>query len=112
MGEKMQCTNEKPAKNLEIRVYAGANGKFELYEDEGVNYNYEKGAFSIIPFEWDEQKQTLLIGKRKGKSFDGLIENRVFNIVWVNESNGVGIESGKTNISVKYNGNSVAIRRK
>jgi alpha-D-xyloside xylohydrolase len=112
MAEKMQYTNEKPADTLDIRVYAGANGKFELYEDEGVNYNYEKGAFSIIPFEWNEQKQTLIIGKRKGKSFNGLIKNRVFNIVWVDESNGLGIENGKTNISVKYNGNSIEVQKK
>jgi len=112
MGEKMQYTTEKPAKNLEIRIYTGANGKLELYEDEGTNYNYEKGAFSIIDFEWDEQKQALTIGKRKGKKFNGLIENRVFNIVWVDESNGVGLENGKTNVSVKYNGSSITIRRK
>lgn len=110
MGEKMQYADEKPADTIEIRVYTGANGKFELYEDEGTNYNYEKGAFSIIPFEWNEQKQMLIIGKRKGKSFDGLIEKRVFNIVWVNESNGIGIETGKTNVSVKYNGTSITIQ--
>jgi alpha-D-xyloside xylohydrolase len=112
MGEKTQYTNEKPAENLEIRIYSGANSKFELYEDEGINYNYEKGAFSIISFEWDEQKQTLTIGIRKGGIFNGLIKNRVFNIVWVDESNGIGIENGKINVSVKYNGNSIAIRKK
>ncbi|CAD0002395.1 glycoside hydrolase family 31 protein [Flavobacterium salmonis] len=112
MGEKMQYTNEKPADTLDIRVYAGANGKFELYEDEGVNYNYEKGAFSIIPFEWNEQKQTLIIGKRKGQSFNGLIKNRVFNIVWVDESNGIGLENQRTNILVKYNGNSIEVQKK
>ena len=36
--------DEKPWDNLEIRVYAGADGKFTLYEDEGDNYNYEKGS--------------------------------------------------------------------
>jgi alpha-D-xyloside xylohydrolase len=112
MDDKMQYTNEKPAENLEIRVYTGADGKFELYEDEGVNYNYEKGAYSIIPFEWNEKKQTLTIGKRQGKSFNGLIENRIFNIVWVDESNGTGLENGKANVSVKYNGNNVKILRK
>ncbi|WP_143155255.1 glycoside hydrolase family 31 protein [Wenyingzhuangia marina] len=112
IGEKMQYTNQKPSDTLEIRVYKGANGKFELYEDEGTNYNYEKGAFSFIPFEWNEQKQTLTIGKRKGGNFNGLIKNRVFNIVWVDESNGFGIENGKTNISVQYNGSSIAVPRK
>lgn len=108
----MQYTNEKRADTIAIRVYAGANGKFELYEDEGTNYNYEKGAFSIIPFEWNEQKQTLTIAKRKGGNFKGLIKNRVFNIIWVDESNGIGIENEKPNVSVKYNGDSIAIRRK
>lgn len=43
---------------------------------------------------------------------NGLIENRIFNIIWVDESNGIGLENGKTNVSVKYNGNSMAVQRK
>ncbi|MBA0882173.1 hypothetical protein GTZ96_000505 [Flavobacterium sp. BBQ-18] len=49
--------------------------------------------------------------KTKRWSF-GLIKKRVFNVVWVDESNGIGVENGETNISVKYNGNSIAIRKK
>jgi alpha-D-xyloside xylohydrolase len=111
LGKFMQHTKEKQADTLEIRVYTGANGKFLLYEDEGTNYNYENGAYSIITFEWNEQNKTLVIGKSEGK-FDGLLNKRVFNIVWVDQSNGLGVEKGITNISVKYNGNRVEIKKK
>ena len=47
--------------NLEIRIYPGANGKFVLYEDENDNYNYEKGIYSTITFDWDDKKKTLTI---------------------------------------------------
>ncbi len=33
---------------LEIRIYPGADATFVLYEDEGDNYNYEQGKFSMI----------------------------------------------------------------
>jgi alpha-D-xyloside xylohydrolase len=111
MGRFMQHSNEKPADTIEIRVYPGVDHKFELYEDEGTNYNYEQGAFSIIPFEWNEQKQTLVIGKRQG-SFNGLIKKRFFNIVFVKESIGTGIEMSDTYTTAEYNGESTVINRK
>ena len=39
------------AKNdpIELRVYPGADGAFTFYEDEGDNYNYEKGAIRRFP---------------------------------------------------------------
>ena len=64
LGPVMQYATEKPADPIELRVYRGADGKFTLYEDEGDNYNYEKGKYATIPFEWNEAKQTLTIGKR------------------------------------------------
>ncbi len=109
LGKFMQYSNEKQSDTLEIRVYAGADGKFELYEDEGTNYDYENGEYSIIPFEWDEQEQTLIIGKREG-GFDGMLSQRVFNIVWIDESNGAGIEIENTDISVEYSGEKVEIK--
>jgi alpha-D-xyloside xylohydrolase len=111
MGKFMQYSNEKSTDTLEIRVYTGSDGKFDLYEDEGTNYNYEKGAYSIIPFEWSEKKQTLIIGKRQG-SYNGLLENRIFKIVWVDESNGLGIEISDSFIPLKYKGEKIEIRKK
>jgi alpha-D-xyloside xylohydrolase len=110
MGKFIQFINEKQADTLEIRIYTGADGKFDLYEDEGTNYNYENGAYSIISFEWNEKDQILTIEKRQG-DFEGILEERFFNIVWVNESNGTGIEKGCADITVKYSGGKIEIEK-
>ena len=52
-------------------VYPGADASFTLYEDEGDNYNYEKGAFSTILLSWNDKKNTLTIGQREG-SYEGM----------------------------------------
>jgi alpha-D-xyloside xylohydrolase len=110
MGKFMQYSNEKPADTLEIRVYTGADGKFELYEDEGDNYNYENGGYAVIPFTWTEKNQTLTIEKREGV-FNGMLKKRVFTIVWVTESSGAGIEKTDGDVTVKYSGRKVVLRK-
>ena len=75
---------------VELRIYRGANGTFTLYEDEGDNYNYEKGIYATIPISWDEADQKLTIGKRSGK-FPGMLKERTFRIVWVSPDHGAGI---------------------
>ncbi len=72
-------TNIADWKTLDIVVYPGANADFTLYEDEGDNYNYEKGKYSTIPMKWDDKSRTLTIGKRTG-SFDGMQTTRIFNV--------------------------------
>ena len=79
MGPEMQYVGEKSWGNLELRVYPGADGQFVLYEDEGDNYNYEKGAYSIINIKWNERARTLTIGARQG-SFNGMLQKRSFTI--------------------------------
>ena len=81
LGPVMQYVGEKAWDNLEIRVYPGADGSFTFYEDEGDNYNYEKGVFSTITFHWDNARQVLTIGDRKG-SFPGMLSKRKFTVVW------------------------------
>jgi alpha-D-xyloside xylohydrolase len=82
MGKNMQFTSEKPADTLEVRVYLGANAVFNLYEDERDNYNYEKGWYTVIPFQWDEKKHLLTIGAVQ-RSYPGYLKSRVFNIVFI-----------------------------
>ena len=77
LGPVVQYATEKPADPIELRVYRGADGKFTLYEDEGDNYDYEKGKYATIPFDWNEAKQTLTIGKRSG-NFPGMLKERAF----------------------------------
>jgi alpha-D-xyloside xylohydrolase len=95
---------------VELRLYAGANGDFSLYEDEGDNYDYEHGAHSIIPMHWDNQSETLTIGDRRG-SFPGMLEHRTFHIVRVADGHGAGIPSvPKADTIVEFEGKAVSVR--
>ena len=85
LGPVMQHIGEKQWDNLELRLYPGADASFTLYEDEGDNYNYEKGIYSTIPISWTERTRTLTIGERKG-SYPGMPEKRQFTIVTPNGS--------------------------
>jgi alpha-D-xyloside xylohydrolase len=79
MGPDLQYTDERPADTITLYVYTGRDADFTLYEDEGVNYNYEKGSFSTIALHYNEAARTLTIGERKG-SFAGALLKRTFRI--------------------------------
>jgi len=109
LGSKVQYATEKKWDKLEIRIYEGANGEFTLYEDENDNYNYEKGLCSTISFFWNEKQKTLTIGKRSG-NFTGMLQNREFNIVLVNENKGIAdVLTSTPQKSIKYNGDKTTI---
>ena len=109
-GPKVQYSTEKKWNNLEIRIYPGADGEFVLYEDENDNYNYEKGAYSIIKFTWDDAKRTLNIADREG-TFPGMLKSRKFNIVVVDKENGTGsVQSTKFTKSVSYGGKKKSVK--
>jgi len=91
MGPFLQYATEKPADPIELRIYAGANGNFTLYEDENDNYNYEKGAYATIEFHWDDAKHRLTIGPRKGH-FPGMLKVRTFRVVVVSKGHGTGVD--------------------
>ncbi len=80
LGPEMQYVTEKKWDNLELRVYPGADGTFTLYEDEGDNYNYEKGVYSTISFKWDDSRRTLTLGRRQGE-YPGMLMTRSFTVV-------------------------------
>ncbi len=78
-GPEVQYASEKTWDNLELRVYPGNDGSFTLYEDEGDNYNYEKGKYSLIKMTWNDKERTLTFSERQG-SFSGMLKKRTFNI--------------------------------
>ena len=111
MGPYLQYTAEKPADPTELRVYPGANSAFTLYEDEGINYNYEKGRYAAIPLTWNEASQTLKIGARQG-AFPGMLTRRTFRIVWVKASHGIGLAPvPSADKTVTYVGKALVIKR-
>ncbi len=93
-----------------LYVYTGADGAFTLYEDEGLNYNYEKGAFTRIPLSWSDSTRTLTVGKRQG-SFPGMLSERTFEIVLVSKSKPVGFSfTPKADRSVRYVGEVIKVQ--
>lgn len=83
MGKDIQTTKETQS-DLTIKVYTGKNGEFSLYEDEGVNYNYEKDAYSFIKFSYDEASRTFTIDDIKGQ-YPGMPKERTFKIEWISK---------------------------
>ena len=99
VGPQVQYATEKPWSHLELKVYAGANGNFILYEDEFDNYNYEKGAYTEIPISWNNASRKLTIGARKG-AYEGMLKNRKFTVT---------LQDG-TQKNVDYNGKAISVR--
>lgn len=109
-GPAVQYVSEKKWDNLEIRIYPGADAEFVLYEDEGDSYNYEKGAFSRIRFNWDDASRTLTISDRKG-NFDGMLKNRSFRVIVVgNDSPSGDKEPARFDRKIRYNGKKTTIK--
>lgn len=112
MGPDKQYALEKTDDMIELRIFTGDNAYFELYDDKGDGYDYEKGEYSIIPFLWDEALQTLSIGQRKGR-FPAMPEKIKFNIVWVKDNHGIGVDSPLSfDSKVIYDGKEIKVRRK
>ncbi len=108
MGPCIQYSTES-TDPIEIRIYPGADGEFTLYEDESDNYNYEKGLYSLITFQWSDAQRRLTIDTRKG-SFPRMMKEHTFNIVVVQGNRGGGIESSAAiDRTVKYSGNKIVV---
>lgn len=110
LGPVMQYVDEQKNPPLEIRIYPGADGEYVLYEDEGDNYNYENGDYATIHMKWNEKKQELTIGERKGR-FPGMSSIRKIRIVKVSPSSGIGIDTTNTvNKELEYMGKEVKVK--
>jgi len=109
-GPEIAYTDEKPADPILLWVYAGADGEFTLYEDDGLTYGYEKGAFARIPIRWNDASRTLTIGKREG-AFPGMQMERTFDVVVVSKGKPVGFSfTPKTDKTVRYGGAAVEVK--
>jgi len=112
MGPELQYTAEKPADPLTLWVYTGRDGRFDLYEDDGVSYGYEQGQFATIPLQWDEAKGALTIGTRTG-SFPGMLAKRQVRVVFVSKDAAVPHSAAPAAAStVVYDGKAVVVPRK
>ena len=111
LGPDVEYATEKAADPIELRVYAGADGDFTLYEDENDGYNYEKGAYATIPIHWNDTTRQLTVGERKG-SFPGMLESRTFRVTFVGPGHGAGpAPAARPDKIVPYSGKAVTVTR-
>ena len=106
-GPEMEWSDEKPAELINLYIYAGQDGTFQLYEDEGTNYNYEKGKYATIDITYDDASKTVSFGARKGQ-FPGMLKNRRFNVVLITKDapKPLNLENPE-GVMVNYNGKAV-----
>jgi alpha-D-xyloside xylohydrolase len=112
MGPEIQHTNQPQGAPITLHVYTGADGQFSLYEDDGTSRQYLNGAFSRIPFRYEERTGTLTIGGREG-TFPGMAANRTIHIRWNTPKRARPLElNGKPDATVNYTGGQQTVRVK
>ncbi|MBN1144523.1 MAG: DUF5110 domain-containing protein [Bacteroidales bacterium] len=111
VGPEIEYTTQKPADPVTLYVYTGADGEFNLYEDEGTTYDYEKGKYSLIPIAYSESTGELTIGERQG-GYEGMLEERTINVVWVSKEKPVGFApDAKPALTIKYTGQKTVVKK-
>ena len=109
-GPVMEWCDEKPAELINLYVYEGQDGSFQLYEDEGTNYNYEKGKYATIEIAYNDADKTVSFGKRNG-AFKGMLKNRRFNVVLVkkDQPRDLNLDNPEGKM-VQYSGKAVSVK--
>jgi len=108
LGPQRQHVDDLPDAPLELHVYPGCDGDFQLYEDEGNGYNYEIGAYSTIDVVWQDAPRRLILGARTG-CFPGMAEQRAFRAVLHDSGGDVSSGAGQVR-SFLYSGASLTVQ--
>jgi len=103
MGPVVDHTGEQNDEPWQVRVYPGADGAFELYEDAGDGYDYEDGDYATTLLSWDDATDTLTIEERGG-SFPELVEESEVQVAVVDEGRAVGHEPAVDPETTTYDG--------
>ncbi len=110
LGPEIEYADEMPAGPIELRIYAGGDGNFELYQDAGDSYDYEKGAHSVIALHWSESARTLTIGDLEG-SYPEMPASIQIKIVWVSAGHGSGLAPvANPDKIVEYTGKAISVQ--
>jgi len=83
MGQMMQYRGEKPLDEITLYVFPDQKEtSFDLYEDDGITFNYEKGSYSTthITTKKTETTSIIEIGKTAG-TFENMVKQRTWTII-------------------------------
>lgn len=100
LGPVKQYADEKSDAPIDLVVYPGKDGAYELYDDGGDGYAYEKGAYSLVRMAWNDGARRLDIAPRQGR-YDGMPARQRFAVR-------CGAQGGDV-VSVVYDGKAVSV---
>ena len=109
--EVQQYIGEKPDAPITLVIYPGRDGKYELYEDDGLTMAYQRGAYSRIPVTYDNASGRVVIGARSGR-FDGMVEKRTFKVRFIRAGAKPADFDAASDATVEYSGEAVVVMRK
>lgn len=66
-GDAVQYADAQIGGDITVNVYPGADAEFMFYEDEGDNYDFEKGSRMTVAMTWNDRERTLKVGSRCGE---------------------------------------------
>jgi alpha-glucosidase/alpha-D-xyloside xylohydrolase len=96
-----QYTSEIVRETTTLKIFSGNNGRFVLYDDDGISQDYLKGKGSWTSITWDDQKKELTIEPGAPKGFKNEIVERTFRVQLI---------PGNEVRTVVYNGKQVKIK--
>ena len=59
VSEAVASTEYFKSGTIDVRVFPGKDAFFDLYDDDGKSYGYERGEYSITRITWDEKSGRL-----------------------------------------------------
>jgi len=110
MGPVTQYVDEKPDAPITLNVYTGADGKFSLYEDDGVSNAYLRGEFSRIALSYNDRTGVVTIGDRVGK-YKGMVGKRQFKLRFIQAGVSSSDDFDAADKVVEYEGKSISVRK-
>jgi alpha-glucosidase (family GH31 glycosyl hydrolase) len=83
-----------------LRIYAGADGDFTLYEDDGISQDYTKGKGSWTRITWSDKGKKLTLAPQAPKGAINEVKQRTFNVLLLPQG---------TTKEITYNGKAVSL---
>jgi len=99
--------NEQP---ITLNVFTGADGDFDLYEDDGVSYGYERGEYARIPVHYNHVQGLLVIGNRQG-GYPSLVKERKIRVRWMVPGVAMSAFDEKPARLIDYSGTEISVKR-
>lgn len=73
---QMDHVGQKPVDPLTLRIFAGADGRFKLYEDRGEGLGYKEGAYSWTTVRYEADAKRVVVSPPEGEGYDGQLDHR------------------------------------